>query len=179
MTRVEETTLAIVPQELEILASQRVDRCADVALRNGWSGVEPSYACFAVQVTVVSLPMDRAAAVAFAQERLDGSGLDAQVEFGIESHGELFESAQIEYITARYSSSQPGWISSALSVRPSTYDFIDTGHADRGSTAQFFLNEGDSLLATHAQDQVIVECECVQWWIVAGESYRLAGLDVG
>jgi hypothetical protein len=172
LASVEELTSYIVPDDANVIAHQRLDRCSDIALDNGWQPSPASFACFAVDITVIHLDGSRPEAVEFARERIHGSGVVDAVDRGDESMP-AFTSGTVDHDLVRYEATQPGWVTSTLSTEPMSYAIADPIGVDRGADARLLTSEGDALIPDGGEDTVTIECGCVQWWLIVVERYSV------
>ncbi|MET4099214.1 hypothetical protein ABIB37_001451 [Agrococcus sp. UYP10] len=170
LASVQELTNSIVPEDADVIAHQRLDRCSDIALNDGWQPSPASFACFAVDITVVRLDGSRAEAAEFARERIHVSRLVDAVDWGDESMP-LFASGTVEHDFVRYDVTQPGWVTSTLSAEPMSYVIADPIGVDRGAEAQLLTSEGEALIANRGEEPAMIECDCLQWWLIVVERY--------
>ncbi|MFC7432881.1 MULTISPECIES: hypothetical protein [unclassified Agrococcus] len=148
-----------VPDDLEVLATARVDRCADYF--RATQLFEPHHlepGCNVYDVTVIALdPSDPDAALALTHDRLLATGLNPFLET---YSGTILLPVPGATLASRLVESS----SNIWSVR---WDALD----NTGRDARLLGAWGDALVAVDLRESPVVDCDCVQWWLIIETPY--------
>lgn len=152
------------------VASQRVDFCVDQQSRAPFQGEAPSYSCYVADLRVFELAPDVAGAAAVVDLFLLEHDFDADPYVDRAETRRLVE-GETGVVRQQLGIDPRRELISTLAVGPSSVFFA---WSPPGADSDVLSTSGDALYSEQTSEEQVIDCECVQWWLIVVENYATA-----